>query len=188
MSQKTLGQCRRAPFRLIPTPEIIDRHVPNSAISRLSASPTPSNDPRLPNVHAGRPRNLHQYSHSLHYGLMTVLGGSYHFISTNRQAIIQSSGKSPTSTICRSSIHAAWYQQGFETFCQEFESTYCNGGLWISIVHPFATGRMPRWKLWETVLEEVSAHVENVTADGTYRPRRDSLPYFSGLVSLILPV
>ena len=38
-------------------------------------------------------------------------------------------------------------QQEFETFYQEFESAYCNGGLWISVVHPFATGRMPRWKL-----------------------------------------
>ena len=38
-------------------------------------------------------------------------------------------------------------QQEFETFYQEFESAYCNDGLWISVVHPFATGRMPRWKL-----------------------------------------
>ncbi len=92
--------------------------------------------------------------------------------------------------------------QGFETFRQEFEAAYRYGGLWIPVVHPFATGRVSRWEIWADFLEEVlqrgdvwfapmeeiAEHVESVTDEGLYTPRRDQLPYYNGPVSPIPPV
>ena len=90
---------------------------------------------------------------------------------------------------------------GFETFRQEFESAYRHGGLWIPVVHPFATGRLARWDVateflegvlersdvWFAPMEEIAAHVTAVTADGSYSPRRDRLPLYSEPVSPIPP-
>ena len=92
-------------------------------------------------------------------------------------------------------------RHGFETFRQEFDAAYRHGGLWIPVVHPFATGRMARWEVveefleevlnrgdvWFAPMEEIAAHVNKVTADGSYTPRRDQLPYYSGPVSPIPP-
>lgn len=90
---------------------------------------------------------------------------------------------------------------GFETFRQEFESAYRHGGLWIPVVHPFATGRLARWDVatgflesvlergdvWFAPMEEIAAHVMAVTADGSYSPRRDRLPFYSEPVSPVPP-
>lgn len=87
--------------------------------------------------------------------------------------------------------------QGFETFRQEFEAAYRHGGLWIPVVHPFATGRLARWEVmseflkeihqrgdvWFAPMEDIAAHVEKVTTEGSYVPRRDQLPYYSAPVS-----
>ena len=90
---------------------------------------------------------------------------------------------------------------GFEPFKQEFEAAYRHGGLWVPVVHPFATGRLARWEVvnefltevlsrgdvWFAPMEEIAAHIRAVTAAGTYVPRRDSLPYYHGPVSAVLP-
>jgi len=86
---------------------------------------------------------------------------------------------------------------GFETFRQEFEAAYRHGGLWIPVIHPFATGRLARWDVvteflesvlergdvWFAPLEEIASHVMKVTEDGSYVPRRDELPYYDAPVS-----
>ena len=88
-------------------------------------------------------------------------------------------------------------KEGFETFRQEFEAAYRHGGLWIPVMHPFATGRLARWDVvsgfleevldrgdvWFAPMEEIAAHVLKVTADGTYTPRRDNLPYYDAPIS-----
>ena len=89
-------------------------------------------------------------------------------------------------------------EQGFEAFRQEFEAAYAFGGLWVPVVHPFATGRLARWRVWhgflETVvargdvwfapMEEIAAHVEALVASGRYAPRIDRLPYYESPVSV----
>ncbi|HEY0124371.1 MAG TPA: hypothetical protein VGC14_21930 [Rhizobium sp.] len=45
--------------------------------------------------------------------------------------------------------------QGFEVFRQEFETAYRYGGLWVPVVHPFVSGRLSRWTVFASFLEEV---------------------------------
>jgi hypothetical protein len=87
---------------------------------------------------------------------------------------------------------------GWEPFVQEFEAAYRYGGLWVPVVHPFATGRLSRWdvvsKFLETILsrndvwfapmEEIAAHVEGLIADGIYAPRRVAMPQYSEPISV----
>lgn len=92
-------------------------------------------------------------------------------------------------------------REGFETFRQEFEAACRHGGLWIPVLHPFATGRLSRWEVvagfleevldrgvaWFAPMEEIAAHVRRVTDTGEYVPRRDRLPYYSAPVSPVPP-
>jgi hypothetical protein len=89
-------------------------------------------------------------------------------------------------------------EQGFEAFRQEFEAAYAFGGLWVPVVHPFATGRLARWRVWHAFLEavadrgdvwfapmeEIAAHVDSLVASGRYSPRIDRLPYYESPVSV----
>jgi hypothetical protein len=84
--------------------------------------------------------------------------------------------------------------EGLKAFWEEFDAQYEAGGFWIGIWHPFLTGRLARWRLveqwleqtlktksvWFATLEEIIAHVAKVTADGSYVPRTESLPYYHG--------
>ena len=47
--------------------------------------------------------------------------------------------------------------QGFAVYVQEFESAYRHGGLWVPVVHPFASGRLSRWDVFAQFLEKVLA-------------------------------
>ncbi len=83
--------------------------------------------------------------------------------------------------------------QGFAAFAQEFEAAYRHGGLWIPVVHPFATGRLARWEVvhrflekvlaradvWFAPMEEIAAHVLKVVADGSWKPRVDRMPSYA---------
>lgn len=87
---------------------------------------------------------------------------------------------------------------GWEPFAQEFESAYRHGGLWVPVVHPFATGRLSRWEVvadflekvlsrgdvWFAPMEKIAAHIEIVTAEGSYVPRRVSMPQYNKPVSI----
>jgi peptidoglycan-N-acetylglucosamine deacetylase len=68
----------------------------------------------------------------------------------------------------------------------------------VPVVHPFATGRLARWRVWhgflETVvargdvwfapMEAIAAHVDGLIAAGRYAPRIDRLPYYQSPVSV----
>ena len=83
--------------------------------------------------------------------------------------------------------------EGLKAFWEEFDAQYEAGGFWVGIWHPFLTGRLARWRLveqwlentlktkkvWFAPLEEIIAHVAKVSADGTYKPRVEQLPYYS---------
>ncbi|MBO6814981.1 MAG: polysaccharide deacetylase [Rhizobiaceae bacterium] len=85
---------------------------------------------------------------------------------------------------------------GFEPYVQEFNAMKKYGGLWVAVVHPFATGRLARWEVvanflekevaagdvWFAPMEEIAEHVRKVTESGEYTPRRVSMPpYESGV-------
>lgn len=88
---------------------------------------------------------------------------------------------------------------GFRAFAEEFEAAYAHGGLWVPVVHPFATGRLARWHVvhrfieqalerggvWFAPMEEIAAHVQQVVATGAWVPRIDRLPYYPGPVRVV---
>lgn len=87
---------------------------------------------------------------------------------------------------------------GWEPFEQEFEAAYRHGGLWVPVVHPFATGRLSRWEVvaqfletvltrgdvWFAPMEEIAAHIEAVIANGEYSPRRVVMPQYDAAVKI----
>lgn len=89
-------------------------------------------------------------------------------------------------------------RQGFEVFAQEFDVAYKYGGLWIPVVHPFATGRLSRWEVfceflqgivergdvWFAPMEEIASYVSELEASGAWSPRVDRLPYYSAPVKV----
>lgn len=87
---------------------------------------------------------------------------------------------------------------GWEPFVQEFEAAYRHGGLWVPVVHPFATGCLSRWEIvagfletvlergdvWFAPMEEIAAHVDAVIASGKYTPRRVAMPQYNDAVKI----
>lgn len=92
-------------------------------------------------------------------------------------------------------------RQGFEIYKQEFEAAYAYGGLWIPVVHPFATGRLARWHVfaefleklvaqgdvWFAPLEEIAAHVRALIDQGKYTPRVELIPQYEESIGRVLP-
>jgi peptidoglycan/xylan/chitin deacetylase (PgdA/CDA1 family) len=86
--------------------------------------------------------------------------------------------------------------RGIEVFREEFDAMHEYGGLWIGVWHPFATGRLVRWRkvadlieymlskgdVWFARMEDIARHVRQCIDDGTYRPRVDQLPYYRSKV------
>ncbi len=81
-----------------------------------------------------------------------------------------------------------------DVFREEFDAAWEHGSLWVSVWHPMMTGRLARCaalvgliehmhdkgKVWFARLEDIAAHVRKVMAEGTWQPRVDQLPYYSG--------
>ena len=85
---------------------------------------------------------------------------------------------------------------GCEIFKQEFEAAYNYGGLWVPVMHPFATGRLSRWDVmaeflesvlergdvWFAPMEEIAEHIKQVTDAGTFVPRSVTMPPYDAPV------
>jgi peptidoglycan/xylan/chitin deacetylase (PgdA/CDA1 family) len=85
-------------------------------------------------------------------------------------------------------------EQAMEVFLSEFDAAWEFGGLWLSVWHPFVSGRLARCaqidkmiqymtdkgNVWFATLEEIALHVRKCIDDGTYNPRVDKLPYYDG--------
>lgn len=84
--------------------------------------------------------------------------------------------------------------RAMEVFMAEFEALRaCPGGLWIGVWHPFVSGRLSRWQrvekmidymvstgdVWFATMEEIAAHVNDISTTGTYDIRVDQIPYHS---------
>lgn len=88
--------------------------------------------------------------------------------------------------------------RGIDVFREEFDAMYEYGGLWIGVWHPFATGRLARWRkvvelieymqskgdVWLARMEDIARHVRQCIDDGSYKPRVDNLPYYSDRISV----
>jgi hypothetical protein len=83
-------------------------------------------------------------------------------------------------------------QRAMDVFRAEFDAAHKYGAVWIAVWHPFVSGRMARADaiatliehmqaaggVWFAPLDEITAHVRRVVADGTWTPRVDRLPYY----------
>ncbi|MBD9596913.1 polysaccharide deacetylase [Ensifer sp. ENS05] len=92
-------------------------------------------------------------------------------------------------------------RSGFEIFEQEFEAAYAYGGLWIPVIHPFATGRLSRWHVfrqflervlergdvWFAPLEEIAAYTRELIDSGGYKPMVELLPQYDKPAGRVLP-
>jgi hypothetical protein len=90
---------------------------------------------------------------------------------------------------------------GFRIYAEEFEVAHLYGGLWVPVLHPFATGRLARWHVfarfleetvargdvWFAPLEEIAEHVRSVTASGAWTPRVEVIPQYPAPVGRALP-
>lgn len=86
--------------------------------------------------------------------------------------------------------------EAMEVYLSHFDAMWEYGGLWVSVWHPFVTGRLPRAMMiekmldymvekgdvWFATLEEIALHVQKCIEDGTYQPRVDQLPYYDGRI------
>lgn len=83
--------------------------------------------------------------------------------------------------------------RAMEGFREEFEAAYEARGFWMGVWHPFASGRLSRWRqierfiedmlargdVWLAPMEEIARHVLTCRDNGTYTPRIDKLPYYA---------
>jgi len=88
--------------------------------------------------------------------------------------------------------------EAMKGFRSEFDCAREYGGLWISVWHPFASGRLSRWveveklieymlekgDVWFATLEEIAAHVMDCIDNQSYQPRIDSLPFYDRPVEI----
>ncbi|MDF9845370.1 MULTISPECIES: polysaccharide deacetylase [unclassified Paenibacillus] len=86
--------------------------------------------------------------------------------------------------------------RAMEVFLSEFDAAWKYGGMWISVWHPFVSGRLARCSkidemidymkdkgdVWFATLEEIAMHVRKCINDGSYTPRVDQLPYYEGRI------
>ncbi len=81
-----------------------------------------------------------------------------------------------------------------DVFRAEFDAAWRYGGLWISVWHPFLSGRLARFDaiadlmeymaekggVWFAPLRDITAHIDGLIASGTWTPRTDHLPQYPG--------
>jgi peptidoglycan-N-acetylglucosamine deacetylase len=85
-------------------------------------------------------------------------------------------------------------EQAMAVYAAEFDAMWDYGGLWIGVWHPFLSGRLSRavmitklieymnakGNVWFARLDKITAHVQRVIDDGSWTPRVDQLPYYTG--------
>ena len=83
-----------------------------------------------------------------------------------------------------------------DVYRAEFDAAWQHGALWISVWHPFLSGRLARMDamaglldymtakgdVWFATLHDIAAHVEKLAADGIWTPRTDHVPQYPGPV------
>ncbi len=83
--------------------------------------------------------------------------------------------------------------RAIEVFRAEFDSAWRHGALWVSVWHPFVSGRLSRLdaviglieymqskgQVWFATLGEITDHVKSLTAAGRWTPREETLPHYN---------
>ena len=83
-------------------------------------------------------------------------------------------------------------QRVLEVYRSEFDAAWEYGGLWISVWHPFLSGRLARMRavielldymhekggVWFATTGEIADHVKDLIAKKTWTPRREKLPAY----------
>ena len=83
-------------------------------------------------------------------------------------------------------------QKAMEVFRAEFDAAWEYGGLWISVWHPFLSGRLARFSavlqlieymrskggVWFARLEQICDHVNTLVAEKRWQPRTETLPLY----------
>jgi peptidoglycan/xylan/chitin deacetylase (PgdA/CDA1 family) len=92
--------------------------------------------------------------------------------------------------------------RAMEIFMAEFEAMrHFGGGVWVTLWHPFISGRLSRWwrvekmieemlatgEVWFATLEEIANHVNACVKNGTYKPRVNKLPFYERPVTVDSP-
>ncbi|MDQ0217391.1 polysaccharide deacetylase [Peribacillus cavernae] len=86
--------------------------------------------------------------------------------------------------------------RAMEVWIDEFEAAWEYGGMWVSVWHPFLSGRLARCRridkmiqymhekgnVWFATMEEIALHVRKCIDEGTYNPREVQLPYYNGRI------
>jgi peptidoglycan/xylan/chitin deacetylase (PgdA/CDA1 family) len=81
---------------------------------------------------------------------------------------------------------------GLQVFIEEFEASYKHGGLWVPVLHPFATGRLARWDamaqflekvmtrgdVWFAPMEDIAAHVNDLVKQRLWTPMKETIPQY----------
>lgn len=84
-------------------------------------------------------------------------------------------------------------QRAIEVFKAEFDAAWRHGALWISVWHPFVSGRLARLDavaqliehmqdkggVWFARLDEICDHVQAEIATGAWRAREEQLPLYT---------
>ena len=83
--------------------------------------------------------------------------------------------------------------RAIEVFRAEFDAAWKHGALWVSVWHPFVSGRLSRLdaviglieymqskgNVWFATLGEIADHVKTLADGGRWTPRVDDLPYYT---------
>lgn len=86
--------------------------------------------------------------------------------------------------------------RAMEVWIDEFEAAWEYGGMWVSVWHPFLSGRLARCArvdkmiqymmdkggVWFATMEEIALHVRKSIDEGSYNPRTVKLPYYNGRI------
>jgi peptidoglycan/xylan/chitin deacetylase (PgdA/CDA1 family) len=79
-----------------------------------------------------------------------------------------------------------------DVYTAEFDAAWRHGALWVSVWHPFLSGRLARFEaiaslleymvekgdVWFAPLSEIAAHVDGLAASGAWTPRTDHVPQY----------
>lgn len=94
-------------------------------------------------------------------------------------------------------------ERAMDVFRAEFDAAWEHRGLWISVWHPFVSGRLARAAamtglieymmdkggVWFAPMTEIAAHVQSLVSSGAWSPRIDDLPFWQDPVEhLVTPI
>lgn len=86
--------------------------------------------------------------------------------------------------------------EAMQVFMSEFRAAHALGGLWVTVWHPFVSGRLARCirvgqmieeilktgDVWFATMEQIALHIKSCIDNGSWKPRVDELPYYTEMI------